>query len=243
MLLYVRNLPIKSMALKDLYYPPELIDEINKSTLCFQACMPQEPGPGFHYWIPDIDQPRALEYEPVERIEGITIAIAHDYQELVKKRPNFIKGRQWILSRALKWGLIAVQNNCITYSQLTLFLLNLTTTRIEYEVIHGNLIGDHIYFDSSKEYSRPILMTPNRFVTRPYGSDIIRAWCWYIAKGHRASDHFSELLRKDHHPKHLLVIRLYLLGAIFDIIEDRKYGGKHYKGDLEYISKLWKALR
>jgi hypothetical protein len=78
-------------------------------------------------------------------------------------------------------------------------------------------------------------MTPNRFVTRPRGSEIIRAWCWYIAKKHEDEDQFISLLKAE---KNKLIVKLWLLGAIQDCIKYSDY----YGGDAKAIISLWREI-
>ena len=98
--------------------------------------------------------------------------------------------------------------------------------------MHGNITGLHTYLVRG---GKPILMTPKRFVTRPRGSEIIRAWCWYVIRTHPDAHKFVKLL-KNHKDK--LIVKLWLLGAMFDCINDTEY----YCGNIGKISDIWSSI-
>lgn len=234
-------LSIMAMAIKIDLHDPKVIDLINYLNLHFQACLPLtgENAPKAHHWLPNIDKENRPLEECVWRfIQKITIDIAGSYQDLVRKlnlKPNYIKGYIWAISKAMLWGRITVKHNLMSSTELWKFIVQLSISLpfMKYEVIHGNITGLHTYIIRGDR--KPILMTPNRFVTRPRGSELIRAWCWYIARGHQDSDKFINLL-KDH--KNKLLVKLWLLGAIFDCISYPDY----YKGNPQDITTIWREI-
>lgn len=233
-------MPIFSRDLHDL----QVIDLINDryvDYLFFQACLPLtgKKAPKEHHWTPNLDKENIPLEECVWRfIQEITIDIAGSYQDLVRKlklKPNYIKGYIWAISRAMLWGRIAVKRNLISSTELWKFIIQLSISLpfMKYDVIHGNITGLHTYIIRGDR--KPILMTPNRFVTRPRGSELIRAWCWYIARGHKDEGNFISLLKTK---KNKLIVKLCLLGAIFDCISYPDY----YKGNLQDITTIWREI-
>lgn len=222
-------------------HDPQVIDEINnRDDLYFQACQPLdgEKAPKAHHWIPNnhITDNIPLEEYDIWYIREQTLAISKSYQDLVsllKLKPNYIGGYGWAISKAYEWGLIAVKNNLMSSTELWKFIIKLSIYLVfsKYEVIHGNITGLHVYLVSNE---KPILMTPNRFVTRPRGSELIRAWYWYIARGHQNSDKFINLLREQ--KKNKFIVKLWLLGAIQDCIKYPDY----YSGDIQTLVSLWR---
>jgi hypothetical protein len=245
-------MPIFSRDLHDL----RVIDLINGrygDYLFFQTCLPLtgENAPKAHHWIPNIDK----ENRPLEEcgwmfIQEITTGIAGSYQGLVRRltlKPNYIKGYIWAISKAMLWGRIAVKRNLMSSTELWKFIVQLSISLpfMKYDVIHGNITGLHTYIISGDR--KPILMTPNRFVTRPRGSELIRAWCWYIAKKHEDEDQFISLLKAEKNKlivkllkteKNKLIVKLWLLGAIQDCISYPDY----YRGNLQDIATLWREI-
>jgi hypothetical protein len=224
-------------------HDPRVIDLINteyKNILCFQACPPLtgENAPKRHHWLPDTDKENIpLQDFSFNLIEEVTADIAKSYQDLVRRlrlKPNYIEGYIWAISKAYEWGLIAVKRNLISSTELWKFIMKLSIYLVfnRYEVIHGNITGLHVYLVSNE---KPILMTPNRFVTRPRGSELIRAWCWYVIRTHPDAHKFVKLL-KNHKDK--LIVKLWLLGAMFDCINDTEY----YSGNIGKISEIWSSI-
>jgi hypothetical protein len=221
-------------------HDPRVIDSINNSDdLYFQACQPLagENAPKGHHWVPDNDKDnKPLENSTFWYLKYITLYIAKAYKNLVVNwdvKPNYIEGYGWAISKAYEWGLIAVKSNLMSSTELWKFIMKLSIYLVfnRYEVIHGNITGLHVYLVNNE---KPILMTPNRFVTRPRGSELIRAWCWYIARGHQDVDQFIDLLSK----QKKLIVKLWLLGAIFDCIKYPDY----YLGDKKAIVQLWREI-
>jgi len=224
-------------------HDPGVIDLINRIPgLSFQACQPLvgKKAPKAHHWGPDTTAENIpLEDCTFHFIKEVTHEIAKSYQDLVRQlklklKPNYIKGYLWAVLSAQRWGRLVVNNKLISSFELWEFIIKLSIYLVfsKYEVIHGNITGLHVYIVRG---GKPILMTPNRFVLRPKGSEIIRAWCWYIARGHEDSDKFIALL-KEH--KNKLLVKLWLLGAIFDCINDPEY----YRGDNKDIASLWREI-
>lgn len=219
---------------------PSVIDLINdRDDLSFQACLPLvgDNAPQEHHWVTATAGSQPLEEHDFYYIKEVTNAIARSYQDLVRLlglKPNYIKGYIWAISRAQKWGRLVVKNKLISSFELWEFIIKLSIYLVlsKYEVIHGNITGLHVYV---LREGKPLLMTPNRFVTRPRGSELIRAWCWYVIRSHPDSNKFIELL-KDH--KNKLIVKLWLLGAIFDCINDPEY----YRGDTQDIATLWREI-
>lgn len=219
-----------------------VIDLINgRGDLSFQACQPLvgKNAPKEHHWIPNTDK----ENIPLEKcgwrfIQERTTDIAGSYQDLVrglKFKPHYIKGYIWAMGGAQKWGRLVVKNKLISSFELWefMFKLSISLPFMKYDVIHGNITGLHTYI--IKGDRRPILMTPNRFVTRPRGSELIRTWCWYIVRGHEDEDNFISLLKTE---KNKLIVKLWLLGAMFDCINDTEY----YCGNIGKISDIWSSI-
>jgi hypothetical protein len=237
---YFVTMPIFSRDLHDL----RVIDLINGrygDYLFFQTCQPftiRGNAPKQHHWIPDNDKDnRPLETSTFWCIGEQTLAISKSYQDLVRRlklKPNYIKGYIWAISKAMLWGRIAVKRNLMSSTELWKFIVQLSISLpfMKYDVIHGNITGLHVYLVSNE---KPILMTPNRFVTRPRGSELIRAWCWYIAKKHEDEDQFISLLKAE---KNKLIVKLWLLGAIQDCISYPDY----YRGNLQDIATLWREI-
>lgn len=223
-------------------HDPIVINLINeRRDLSFQACQPLvgENTPKEHHWIPNTDK----ENIPLEKcgwmfIQERTTGIAGSYQDLVrglKFKPHYIKGYIWAISRAQKWGRLVVKNKLISSFELWEFMFKLSISLVfsKYEIIHGNITGLHTYI--VRGCNKPILMTPSRFVTRPRGSELIRSWCWYIAKGHEDEDNFISLLKTE---KNKLIVKLWLLGAMFDCINYTEY----YCGNIGKISEIWSSI-
>jgi hypothetical protein len=224
-------------------HDPRVIDLIRKSNLSFQACQPLagEKAPKAHHWIPNNHRTDTIPLEEcnIWYIKQQTLAISNSYKDLVillKLKPNYIKGYIWAISKVYEWGLISVKSNLMSSTELWKFIMKLSIYLVfnGYEVIHGNITGLHVY--AVPLQNKPILMTPNRFVPRPRGSEIIRAWCWYIARGHQNSDKFINLLREQ--KKNKLIVKLWLLGAIQDCIKYPDY----YLGDKKAIVQLWREI-
>lgn len=221
-------------------HDPRVIGLINDLNLHFQACPPLvgRNAPKKHHWGPNT----TAENIPLEDctfyfIEEVTHEIAKSYQDLVRRlklKPNCIKGYLWAVLSAQKWGSLVIKNRIISPFEICEFIIKLSIYLVfsKYKIIHGNITGLHVYIVKCR---KPILMTPTRFVPRPQGSELIRAWCWYIARGHEDSDKFIKLL-KEH--KNKLLVKLWLLGAIFDFINDPEY----YRGDTKDIASLWREI-
>jgi hypothetical protein len=223
-------------------HAPQVIDLINeRRDLSFKACQPLvgKNAPKEHHWLPNTDKENIPLEECAWRfIQEITTGIAGSYQDLVRRiklKPNYIKGYIWAISKAMLWGRIAVKRNLMSSTELWKFIVQLSISLpfMKYDVIHGNITGLHTYIIRGDR--KPILMTPNRFVTRPRGSEIIRAWCWYIAKKHEDEDQFISLLKAE---KNKLIVKLWLLGAIQDCIKYSDY----YGGDAKAIISLWREI-
>jgi hypothetical protein len=222
-------------------HDPRVIDFINGiNDLSFQACLALtgEKAPKTHHWLPATTaENKPLEDCTFHFIKEVTDKIARSYQDLVRSlrlKPSYIKGYLWAILSAQKWGRLVVNNKLISPFEICEFIIKLSIYLVfsKYEISHGNITGLHVYVPRE---GKPILMTPNRFVTRPRGSELIRAWCWYIARGHQDSDKFINLL-KDH--KNKLLVKLWLLGAIFDCINNPEY----YRGNTQDIATLWKEI-
>jgi len=219
---------------------PKVIDLINGLNLYFQACLPLtgEKAPKAHHWLPDTN----AENTPLEEctfyfIEAVTHEIAKSYQDLVRRlklKPICIKGYLWAVLSAQRWGRLVVKNRLISSFELWEFIIQLSISLpfMKYEIIHGNITGLHVYV---LREGKPILMTPNRFVPRPQGSEIIRAWGWYVARGHKDEGNFISLLKTK---KNKLIVKLWLLGAIQDCISYPDY----YRGNLKNIASLWREI-
>jgi hypothetical protein len=223
-------------------HDPRVIDLINRSNLSFQAYLPLigEKAPKEHHWIPNNYRTDNIPLEKcnIWYIKQQTLAISNSYKDLVrwlKLKPSYIEGCIWAISKAYEWGLIAVKSNLMSSTELWefIFQLSISLPFMKYEVLHGNITGRHVYIIRGD--SKPILMTPNRFVTRPRGSELTRAWCWYIAIGHQDKDKFITLLKKE---KNKLIVKLWLLGAIQDCIKYHDY----YRGKSHDIVSLWREI-
>jgi hypothetical protein len=221
----------------------EVIDLINERLeleMDFQACPPLtgENAPKRHHWLPDTDKKNIpLQDFSFNLIEEVTADIAKSYQDLVRRlrlKPNYIKGYLWAVLNAQRWGRLVAKNKLISSFELWEFIFKLSLYLIfsKYEIIHGNITGLHTYLVRG---GKPILMTANRFVTRPRGSELIRAWCWYIARQHEYENNFISLLKTENNK---LIVKLWLLGAMFDCINDTEY----YSGNIGEISEIWSSI-